>query len=65
MFPLLLDALEVNVGRAAERIREFRKISQGEILNFAGPRASGEPRAYEYTTRAVEKFLELHGNDNY
>ncbi len=61
---LLLDGFEVNAGRAAERIMEFRTMSQAGILNFAGPRASSEPRAYEYTTRAVEKFLELHGNGN-
>ena len=61
---LLLDGLEVKTGRAAERIMEFLRISPGGILNFAGPRASNEPRAYEYTTQVVEKFLELHGNSD-
>ena len=61
---LLLDALEVNVARAAERIMEFQTMLPDEILNFAGPRASSEPRAYEYTTRVVEKFLVLHVNGN-
>ena len=61
---LLLDALEVNVGRAAERIVEFRAMLPDGTLNFAGPRASSESRAYEYTTRVVEKFLQLHGKGN-
>ena len=61
---LLLDGLEVNVGRAAERIMEFQKMLPAGILNFAGPRASGEPRAYEYTAKVVERFLEIHWNGN-
>ena len=59
---LLLDGLEVTAGRAAERITEFQRMLPAGTLNFAGPRASVEPRAYDYTTRAVEKFLQLHGN---
>jgi hypothetical protein len=59
---LLLDGLEVKTGRAAERIMQFLGISAAGILNFAGPRASSEPRAYEYTLKVVDNFLELHGN---
>ena len=56
---LLLDGGEVNTGRAAERIFDFLGILPGDVLNFAGPRASGEPLAYDYTMTAVEKFLKL------
>lgn len=57
---LLLDGREVDARRAAERIFEFLGILPGGVLNFAGPRASGEPLAYEYTMKAVKKFLELY-----
>jgi len=61
---LLLDGREVNTGRAAERLIEFQSILPGETINFAGPRASGEPQAYEYTTKVIEKFLQLHTDNN-
>lgn len=38
---LLLDGLEVDADRAAERIMEFRAMLPDGVLNFAGPRASG------------------------
>lgn len=62
---LLIDGLEVSTGRAAERIIEFLRVSPGGILNFAGPRASSEPRAYKYTTKVVDNFLELHENSDF
>ena len=55
---LLLDALEVSVPRAASRIAQFAASLPGERLNFAGPRASGEPRAYAWARAAVAGFLE-------
>ena len=61
---LLVDGREVNAGRAAERILEFQSILPDGILNFAGPRASGEPQAYEYTTKVVENFLDLRGDND-
>ena len=61
---LLLDGLDASTGRAAQRILEFLRLLPGGILNFAGPRASSEPGAYEYTTRVVDSFLELHGNSD-
>ena len=57
---LLLDAREINVGRAAERIFGFLRLLPNATLNFAGPRASGEPAAYDYTLEAVENFLEIY-----
>ena len=59
---LLLDGRELSIARAAQRIVEFHSALPDGTLNFAGPRASGEPQAYEYTTRVVENFLELHGD---
>lgn len=57
---LLLDAGEVDSERAAERIHQFMRELPGERLNFAGPRASGEPAAYDYALRAVDVFLSLY-----
>jgi len=62
---LLLDGREVNVGRAAERIFEFQSLLPDGTLNFAGPRASGEPQAYEYTMKVVENFLELYDENDF
>lgn len=57
---LLLDGQEVNTSTAAERIIEFISLLAGGTLNFAGPRASEEPRAYEYTSAVIYKFLGLY-----
>lgn len=56
---LLLDGQEVDTPRAAQRIIEFVHTLAGGTLNFAGPRASEEPRAYEYTSVVINKFLQL------
>ena len=57
---LLLDGREVKSDRAAERMVDFQSTLPGRKLNFAGPRASSEPQAYEYTAKAIEKFIELY-----
>lgn len=57
---LLLDGREVDTSSAAERIIEFISMLAGGTLNFAGPRASEEPRAYEYTSVVINKFLQLY-----
>lgn len=64
---LLLDARQIDSSRAAERILGFYRELPGHRLNFAGPRASGEPRAYAYTRETVEKFLQLYAkpDDHY
>lgn len=49
---LLIDAGELGRQRAVERIVEFIETRDVEVLNVAGPRASGEARAYDFT-RAV------------
>lgn len=55
---LLIDAHEIDVNRAAQRMAEFFIGLEGETLNFAGPRGSGNIHAYEYTVKAVSKFIE-------
>lgn len=57
---LLLDALEVMPERAAVRIMTFLSGLEGETLNFAGPRASGEQRTYGYTKEVVNKFIKMY-----
>ncbi|PVV16847.1 MAG: hypothetical protein B6D77_00355 [gamma proteobacterium symbiont of Ctena orbiculata] len=49
---LLIDAEELSRQRAGERVRRFITDKGVNVLNVAGPRASGETRAYDYT-RAV------------
>ena len=56
---LLIDATELPAARAATRIAKFAATLPGGRLNFAGPRASGEPRAYAYAHEAVSGFIEL------
>lgn len=56
---LLLDAEKIRPRDAARRINAFARGLHGGRLNFAGPRASGEPRAYAYAKAAVYRFLEL------
>ena len=57
---LLLDGLEVATMRAAQRVMEFKSVLSGGTLNFAGPRASEEPRAYPYASEVLTKFLLLY-----
>ena len=61
---LLLDALEMTPERAAIRINEFLNSIKGETLNFAGPRAGGEPNAHSYTFQSVNNFIEVHINND-
>jgi len=62
---LLLDGREVEPYREAERIVEFQSILTGGTLNFAGPRASGKPQAYEYTAKVIENFIVLNGDKDF
>lgn len=54
---LLLDATELSPARAAVRISSFVATHGADRVNFAGPRASGEPRAHAVAREAVERFL--------
>lgn len=54
---LLIDASELSTKRASERIGKFVSGHAIDTLNVAGPRASGEARAYRYTLDAMRLFL--------
>jgi hypothetical protein len=53
----LLDACEVGVDRAVERVIEFVNLNGIALLNIAGPRASREPGAYRYAYDVTLKLL--------
>jgi len=55
---LLIDGEELSVERAAARIGEFLDRFGISALNAAGPRASGEPRAYPYAKQMFMRLLE-------
>ena len=54
---LLIDASEIPAARAAERMRQFIGELASRRINFAGPRASGEARAYRYCREALRQLL--------
>lgn len=54
---LLIDATELSPERTAERVQDFVSNNAIEILNIAGPKADGEPLAYDYTLRAIKHYL--------
>jgi hypothetical protein len=56
---LLIDALEVETGRSAQRLRHFIAKFGIRALNVAGPRASGEPKAYTYAFEVVTALLQF------
>lgn len=55
---LLIDAEEVPEQRASQRIQSFIKQNTISVLNCAGPRASGEPRAYDYCIQVLLQLFE-------
>lgn len=61
---LLIDASELSVERAATRITQFVGNHAVNTLNVAGPRASGEVRAYEFTFDAMSLFLSNAKNNS-
>ena len=54
---LLIDATELTEIKAAERVHAFVQDYDLKKLNFAGPRGSGEPQAYDYTKKLVRDFI--------
>lgn len=54
---LLIDGDELSEERAAARVGEFVDRFGISVLNAAGPRASGEPRAYPYAKQVLTRFL--------
>jgi Circularly permutated YpsA SLOG family len=54
---LLIDATEVPPDKASDRIDDFIRKKTISIINIAGPRASGEPLAYDYTMKVFGLLL--------
>lgn len=55
---LLLDEEHVNIEQAANSIQAFVNTHTISTLNVAGPRASDACRAYRYTLRIMNAFLQ-------
>jgi hypothetical protein len=55
---LLIDAIELSIPRAAERLAEFLARFDISVLNVAGPRASSEPDAHSYTQQIIARAIE-------
>ena len=55
---LLVGATELETARACARIVAFVGLHAMHTLNVAGPRQSGEPRAYDYARRTITLVLE-------
>ncbi len=54
---LLVDAQEMTAERAAARALDFVREQRIDALNFAGPRASGEPRAAGYARDMAGRLI--------
>jgi len=55
---LLIDGSGITEDSASERIKHFIDENQISLLNVAGPRASKEQRAYEYTKQVITLILQ-------
>ncbi len=55
---LLIDGSGITEDSASKRIKHFIDENQISLLNVAGPRASKEQRAYEYTKQVITLMLE-------
>lgn len=54
---VLINAEEMSIEQASRKINKFIGESTISILNVAGPRASGELRAYEYAKKVILSVL--------
>ncbi len=54
---LLIDGSGITEDSASKRIKHFIDENQISLLNVAGPRASKEQRAYEYTKQVITLML--------
>jgi hypothetical protein len=58
---VLIDADELSVSRAAKKIDQFIHDKNIQVMNVAGPRASGHPQAYDFTLEVILQTLNLSG----
>ncbi|MGZ5005072.1 MAG: YpsA SLOG family protein [Chthoniobacterales bacterium] len=54
----LIDAGEVSLDEAAEKLSEFVRERNIRVLNVAGPRASEWSDGYDFASEALRKFLQ-------
>jgi predicted Rossmann-fold nucleotide-binding protein len=59
---VLIDAEQLSVERASMEIRRFIDAAAISVMNVAGPRASGEPRAYAYASKVILSVLGMRQN---
>ena len=55
---VLIDADEFSIEQATRRIVAFIEHKSIRVLNVAGPRAGGEPRAYDYAKQVMLGVLQ-------
>jgi len=54
---VLIDAEELTLEQASNKIRSFIELHSISIMNVAGPRAGGEPRAYTYAKKVIKSSV--------
>lgn len=54
---LLIDAAVSSTEHAVAQVIDFLTQNKIQVLNVAGPRASGEPRTYSYTKQLITAML--------
>lgn len=54
---VLVDAEALSVESASQKAGDFLQRYGISVLNVAGPRASGEPRAYAYALKVMARLL--------
>jgi hypothetical protein len=60
---LVIDAGTTPVETAVEQLAAFVLIHRTTTLNIAGPRASKQPKVYDYVLRLLGKYLASAGGD--
>lgn len=54
---VLIDAEEFTIAEAAKKVASFLETNSIITLNVAGPRASGEPKAYGYARNLIDTVI--------
>ena len=60
----LINAHEISTEQGADLIDNFILEEKIKVLNVAGPRASREPQAHDYTFQVLTRFLQRHSKAN-
>jgi hypothetical protein len=54
---VLIDAEEISVEQASRKVERFVENHTIAVFNVAGPRSSGEPKAYGYAKKIILSLL--------